>query len=274
MMRKDDETPVRRGLPDPRILRGKGLWGKDLLLFSTLPSTNRWALRNTDMLRHGDVVQALEQTEGRGRNMRRWKSAAGQNLTCTLMMPVLSARKLPMTGQAAALAVCRTLRDSGIRACVKWPNDVLAERGKIAGILSEANLRAGFVAVGIGLNILMDGATLHSLGLLSLATSMLLETGRHFELDEVREALIGHVQAVWEEMGKTGLDMNEWKEHDALKGCMLEIQGTRGFVRGSYWGMDEMGRLVLLDGAGREHAFFSGDVKKVVNEFGASSSKE
>jgi BirA family biotin operon repressor/biotin-[acetyl-CoA-carboxylase] ligase len=95
---------------------------------------------------HGTLVTAAEQSAGRGRQGRRWTAPRGRALLCSLVIrdpPQL----LPL---AAGVAVAEV---AGARALVKWPNDVLVDGLKVAGILVEGRPQEGWAVLGIGLNV-------------------------------------------------------------------------------------------------------------------------
>ncbi len=106
----------------------------------------------------GAVFVAQHQTAGRGRRGARWNAQAGESV---LMTVVLSPKGSPATawrlGWLACLSVISTLRDLGLAAQCKWPNDVVVNGKKIAGVLVETSTKTGdgyFAYVGIGVNIL------------------------------------------------------------------------------------------------------------------------
>src|SRR5438874_4322136 len=101
------------------------------------------------------MIIAGEQFAGRGRNARQWSSPPGKGIYATtlLMRPIA---ELPMVPLESANVVASFLRETfGIDARIKWPNDILVGRRKIAGILIEARLREEhvFVIVGTGVNV-------------------------------------------------------------------------------------------------------------------------
>lgn len=108
--------------------------------------------------RHGDAVVAVRQTDGRGQRGHRWESAAGENLTFSV---VLEPRFVPVARQflvseAAALAVADTLGRYGIDAGIKWTNDIYVGDSKICGMLIEHSVEGNVLArsiVGVGLNV-------------------------------------------------------------------------------------------------------------------------
>ena len=95
---------------------------------------------------HGTVVTAAEQSEGRGRQGRTWTAAAGRALLCSVVIR----DPPPLLPLAAGVAVAELL---GTGAQLKWPNDVLLEGRKVAGILVEGRPKEGWAVVGIGLNV-------------------------------------------------------------------------------------------------------------------------
>jgi biotin-[acetyl-CoA-carboxylase] ligase BirA-like protein len=116
-----------------------------------------------ELAENGALVISAEQTAGRGRAGREWFSEAGSGLYVTFVFfPKEVAKHLPGFSVAIGLAVCRTLEQYGIQACVKWPNDVLTAepaggvRRKLAGILIESSSSGEVVKslrVGVGLNL-------------------------------------------------------------------------------------------------------------------------
>ena len=122
--------------------------------YAELDSTNEEARRLAAAGEQGPLwISAARQTSGRGRRGRAWDTPAG-NLAATLLLRPQASRAI--TGQlsfAAALAAAETVQHFAPAAAVtvKWPNDVLAEGRKIAGILLEGG--TGWLAVGIGMNL-------------------------------------------------------------------------------------------------------------------------
>jgi BirA family biotin operon repressor/biotin-[acetyl-CoA-carboxylase] ligase len=95
---------------------------------------------------HGTLVTATEQSAGRGRQGRRWTAPPGRALLCSLVIRD-PPRLLPL---AAGVAVAEV---SGAQALLKWPNDVLVDGLKVAGILVEGRPQEGWAVLGIGLNV-------------------------------------------------------------------------------------------------------------------------
>ena len=138
---------------------GANRLGATLHYFREIGSTNTHARelaeRGAD---EGEIVIAETQTHGRGRLGRRWESPPFTNLYLSLILrPTLPPRHAPQITLAAAVALVETVGSflSGPPA-IKWPNDILFDGKKLAGILTEAACDAGrveYVVLGIGLNI-------------------------------------------------------------------------------------------------------------------------
>jgi BirA family biotin operon repressor/biotin-[acetyl-CoA-carboxylase] ligase len=237
-----------------------------LLLFESLPSTNSWAMANLDCCRHGDVVCAAHQAAGRGRFDRAWLACADRGLTLSIVLdesddsPVLSC-----IGQCGAIAVARCLEDQDIAALVKWPNDVLVGERKIAGMLAERDSETGRVVLGIGLNINMSETDFGQAHLGGVATSMLIEAGREFEVAAVRRRLLLEVDAVLSEVRVDGSAsiVSAWRRRDSLEGSEVELHGSTQTFSGKYAGMDNEGRIRIVNQAGELLQFWSGDVKRL-----------
>jgi BirA family biotin operon repressor/biotin-[acetyl-CoA-carboxylase] ligase len=100
---------------------------------------------------HGTLVTANEQTAGRGRQGRTWSAPAGRALLCSLVLRD-PPRLLPLAAGAAVAEVVDSLCGRST-ALVKWPNDVLVDERKVAGILVEGRPQEHWAVVGIGLNV-------------------------------------------------------------------------------------------------------------------------
>ncbi len=124
--------------------------------FERVDSTNTRARElAAEGAEHGTVVTADEQTAGRGRQGRTWTAPPGKALLYSAIVRPLAARHL-MLPLAAPLAVCEAAEELAadpLRCKVKWPNDVLVEGRKLAGILVEARPQDGWAVIGIGLNL-------------------------------------------------------------------------------------------------------------------------
>ena len=142
-------------LLNDRLVAPGRLW-TDIRSVATTGSTNADVMRLARAgAPDGLVIAAETQTAGRGRQGRSWHSEPGSALMFSLLVRPRSVAQaclgwLPLLAGVATATAVRSI--TGVRACLKWPNDVLIEDGKLAGILAERSGDA--VVVGIGLNVL------------------------------------------------------------------------------------------------------------------------
>lgn len=156
------------------------------LHFQQIDSTNTWAKRHTDQWAPQGVtlITASEQTAGRGRFKRRWESPPNVNIYATFCFWFESNRpeEIGYIPQLLALAAAQTLETLGFFPQIKWPNDVLLNEKKIAGILCETlveDQKRGIVC-GIGLNVNMSSEELKRID--RPATSLLEEGSKPFDV--------------------------------------------------------------------------------------------
>ncbi len=198
---------------------------------------------------HGTVVTAAEQTAGRGRQGRAWTAPAGKALLYSAVVRPLGERHL-LLPLAVPLAVCAAAEEleAGLRCGVKWPNDVLVDGRKLAGVLIEARPRDGWAVVGVGLNLaiapdefppeLREGAT--SLGGAS-PTAAAAALSRHL--------------AEWVGADSSSV-LEAWRQRDALRGREVAWDGGSGVADG----VDDRGYLLVVAPDGNRVALGAGEV--------------
>jgi BirA family biotin operon repressor/biotin-[acetyl-CoA-carboxylase] ligase len=223
------------------LLRGR--FGKPYVWRRVCESTQELARE----LPEGGVAACDEQTAGRGRRGREWYSPPGAGLLFSLALePHTAPDRLPAFSLVAAEAVC-TVCDP--RAMVRWPNDVMIEGRKVAGVLPE--LRDGKLVVGFGVNVNQTPGGLPEQARVP-ATSLRIERGGEVDRVELLVNLLEELERrydAFERDGFTGLDRDE------LRGLTVQLVGGR---RGLCEGVDELGRLIV-DG----HAHTSAEVERV-----------
>ena len=130
----------------------------DIIWLQSVDSTNEEAKRHISDIDNLSVLSAWEQTAGRGQRGNKWTSNAGENLMFSIVLksPVLMAEDHFALNEIAALSVSEFLSTYGIKAQIKWPNDIYVDEKKICGILIENSFRGKSISssiIGIGLNI-------------------------------------------------------------------------------------------------------------------------
>jgi BirA family transcriptional regulator, biotin operon repressor / biotin---[acetyl-CoA-carboxylase] ligase len=211
---------------------------------------------------HGTVVTALAQDAGRGRRGRAWHSPPGENLylSCVLR-PALGPSRVPPLTLAAGLAVCEAVNAAGARASLKWPNDVLIGRKKVAGILTEMSSHAGVVdhvICGLGVNLATRAFPPE---LADRATSILLETGAAPAREPFIAALLTELESWLDRFfaGGVAAVREPWLARCAELELRVEVQGRP--VTGRARELDPDGALVLEDGSGHRHRVVAGEVE-------------
>jgi len=147
---------------------------------------------------HRTAIVANRQTAGYGRKGGTWHDEPGASLLMTLILKPPEASQMPHLAMIAALAVIDTIAAVGqVHAVIKWPNDILLNDRKVAGILGDATWRGSHleaVRLGIGLNVGGDRASFTCRSLPD-ATSIAAETGRNIDRKAVLAALLTHFAA-------------------------------------------------------------------------------
>jgi BirA family transcriptional regulator, biotin operon repressor / biotin---[acetyl-CoA-carboxylase] ligase len=208
----------------------------------TIGSTNQRARELAEEgAAHGTLVTAGEQTAGRGRQGRTWQTPAGVAIAASLILRSYD-ELLPLR---AGLAVADL---AGPAALVKWPNDVLVDGRKVAGMLVEARPQEGWAVLGIGVNAAVDVAALPPE--LRETAGTLARTDLEGALGE----LLGYLDRRLAEPAETTLE--ELTRRDALLGRPLSWAGGEG----SGAGIDAQGRLRVRQDGGPEIVLDAGEV--------------
>jgi BirA family transcriptional regulator, biotin operon repressor / biotin---[acetyl-CoA-carboxylase] ligase len=192
---------------------------------------------------HGALVTTSEQTAGRGRQGRRWSAPAGTALLMSLILhdaPDL----LPLRAAVAVACAC------GPDALIKWPNDVLIDDRKVAGILAESRPAEGWAVLGIGVNVAVDVADLPPE--LHAAAGTLGRPRRAIGL-----FLADLLAALERELAADAIAvLDDWRSRDALLGREVAWNEGVGMARG----IDAVGRLVVEHADGTRTALNAGEV--------------
>jgi BirA family biotin operon repressor/biotin-[acetyl-CoA-carboxylase] ligase len=192
---------------------------------------------------HGTLVTADVQSAGRGRQGRAWTAPAGRALLASLLLR----DPPPLLSLAAAVAVARAC---GPGAQIKWPNDVLVDGRKVAGILVEARPQHGWAVLGVGINVAVQVE--------DLPAELRGRAGTLGRSPGDREAVLTDLLAALEDVLALpgGAVLERWREQDALLG--REVRWRDG--RGEAAGIDEAGRLLVVGPDGRRTALDAGEV--------------
>jgi BirA family biotin operon repressor/biotin-[acetyl-CoA-carboxylase] ligase len=229
----------------------------------SVDSTNTWVKSHLAELSSLTCVTAEEQTAGRGRFKRHWVSPRGENIYATLYLVVpLGSGYLANLGQIMSFACAKILRGIGFEAELKWPNDILIQGRKIAGVLTETVTKGEEIGViiGIGINVNMPTASLEEIGV--PATSLLQLSQKKWDLKELTELLMNHFLQDLEVLKKSGFAPFQapFEKMLAYKGQEITCRDGTQTIKGICHSMTQDGRLELLLPSGEIKLLTSGEV--------------
>jgi len=210
-------------------------------------------------LPEGAVATTDHQTAGRGRLGRAWLEAPGTAVLVSVLLRPSPERYPPELSLVAAVAVALTVEDeTGLAAQIKWPNDVMLARRKVAGILAE--LRDGEVVVGIGLNVNQTREQLPP-DPRRPAGSLRTITGTQRDLAAVLATLLGRLDDAYAAWRAGGLDAvyDDLGSRDFLRGRRVRHEGEEAVATM----IDRAGRLILELPNGGHRAVESGEIELV-----------
>jgi len=207
---------LRGGLGNPYLYEVETPSTQDLLRDSGYP--------------HGAVAVAEHQTAGRGRSGRSWDDTPSTALLCSVLLRPPVAAPLPQLSLVVGLAVAGAIeREADVRAVVKWPNDVLIEGRKVAGVLLEAS--EGVVVCGIGINVNQEERDLPPVVRIP-ATSLGIAAGRPFDRGLVLASVLVELERRYTDWIAGGLACleDELERRNALRGRRVRVAGRAGMA--------------------------------------------
>jgi len=221
--------------------------GWTLVALQSVGSTTDEATRLAETgAAEGTVVWSREQTGGRGRRGRHWASPIGNLYSSTILRPACSAPRAAELGFVAALAVADMV-PAGRDVRVKWPNDVLVDGGKIAGILPESAIGAGgeveHVVLGIGVNVAFAP---------QLPDMRYPGAALGGSVEEALEKLTASLATRLAQWRLKGFEMIRaaWLAKAGPLGLEVDVRLGQELVRGRFAGVDREGALLLDTPAG------------------------
>jgi BirA family biotin operon repressor/biotin-[acetyl-CoA-carboxylase] ligase len=207
----------------------------------------------------GTVVVADSQAAGRGRRGRAWLDEPGASLLASIVLrPRLEPARLPGLSLAAAVAVAEALtRTAGVSPRLKWPNDVLVNGRKLAGILLETRLSGErpTTILGVGVNL---SQRVFPAEIGQRATSVWLASGRLVDRDSLLAALLDALGDWRRRLERQGFApvRARWRALADTLGRAVTVDGVSGVAVD----VDADGALVVVDGDGRRRRVVAGEV--------------
>lgn len=240
---------------------------KDIYYYEFIDSTNNKAkLIAAEGAPEGSIVVAEYQSDGRGRKGRSWLSSTSEGICISLILrPVIPPTEVSKITLMTAVAIAETLLNlTDIDVKIKWPNDILVNGKKLAGILTEMSMEIDaidYVVVGLGLNINTDADSFAD-EVKEIATSIKIETGTFFSRVEIIKEFLSTFEAHYLDVQKNGFAsiLSRWKELSDIIGKTASVVEAGLTIDGRIMDIAEDGTLILKDDAGKLYKIISGDV--------------
>jgi len=251
---------VQDGLATKRL-------GTKFHYLTELDSTNSYARRLAENgAPEGAVVIADRQTQGRGRLGRNWVSPPDVNLYFSMVLrPTLPPIHAPQITLMAAVALGDAVASFiPQRPVIKWPNDILVNGKKLAGILAESSCgaeRIEFVILGIGVNVNFARESMPD-GIRERATSLLILGEKIISREPLLRRLIQDLDRCYGILEESGFDSiaPRWEARFGLQGRRIKVEMTDHVVTGRAKGIDRDGALIVEKDDGGNQRIIAGDV--------------
>lgn len=240
----------------------------ELYVQDTLPSTNEFLLARSQESQHGvQVCLSRHQTAGRGRNGRDWYSPASSNIYMSVgyLFRQFHAHKLGCLSVAIGVAVCHMLKSMGIDAGLKWPNDILVNKAKLAGVLVESKVAkdAVYVVIGVGLNVDMPAeAALNIDQSWTDLARCLPENAERPDINNLSAQLIKIIVDACLQYEQDGFVpfRDKWQSLEVLRGQLVTVCADEGEFPAEVIGIDQDCGL-RIKANDTERTVYAGDIK-------------
>lgn len=241
--------------------------GREVQVFRQTASTNDVVDKLArDGATEGVVVFAESQTRGRGRMGRRWESPAGKGLWFSLLLrPVMRPEAATQVTVAVVTGLARAItRQTGIEPQIKWPNDLLIDGRKVAGILTEMNAeldRVKHIVVGIGVDVNLKQSELPA-ELQDIATSLRIASGKPVDRPALAAAILDELDRDYARVvgGEFRQVAEEWEGQCVTLGHDVSISVGGREIRGRAEALAPDGSLMVRTAHGRLERILGGDV--------------
>jgi len=236
--------------------------GRNFIYCDEVESTNELLLNSKDFSQNGTVLLAEYQSKGKGRKDKVWISNSGQNLTFSVLLKgEFKSRKINLINLSTSLAIAQAIENlCQLNVELKWPNDVLIDKKKVAGILLEStskNNKIIKIVIGIGINVNQPNFP----GKFDIPPTSIR---KEFHSIVNRERLLSEVLNNLEQNFDSAKDqsekiMNDWRARCKMIGEKIKIIDDERIKFGIFEDIDEEGFMILRQGDLREK-IHQGDV--------------
>lgn len=240
--------------------------GTEIFYEEQTDSTNEWAKRAGDAgAAHGSVYWAGSQSAGKGRRGRSWVSDDTGNLYFTILLrPKLKPEKASMLTLVMAYAAANAIEQETQRsALIKWPNDIVVNRKKVCGILSEMKLagtQMEYCIIGVGINV---GQKQFDTELQEKATSLAIESGRAVDRQALLTKTLANFRQAYEQFVESQDLTFLQEEYNQLlinKDALVRVLDPRKEWEGIARGITSTGELVVESEDGSLEEIYAGEV--------------
>ncbi len=243
--------------------------GRTLHYFNETGSTNIDAKRYAEEGEpHGTTVVANMQSAGRGRRGRLWQSPAGSAIYMTILLkPQFVPDKASMLTLVMALSVADAIVEvTGLSAGIKWPNDIVVNKKKVCGILTEMNAELDYiqyVVIGVGINVNNNSPEEFPEEIRQTATSLKIETGMQISRAALLERVLAHFEKNYDIFTKT---LNLCALMEAYDARLLNLNAEvrvldpKGEYTGVARGINPAGELLVEKENGEVASVYAGEV--------------
>lgn len=236
--------------------------GRNFIYSDEVDSTNSVLLTSKEFAQNGTVILAEHQNKGRGRKNREWVSLPGQNLTFSILLKKdLKESKINLINLGAAVSVAQSIENLyQLNVELKWPNDVLIGKKKIAGILIESTSKGNKISklvVGIGINVNQPNFP----GKFDIPPT---SVRKEFHSIVSREKLLSEVLNNFENILNEAKEdhhkiLNNWRSRCKMIGEKVKVADEEKTKFGLFEDIDDDGFLILKQGDKREKIHY-GDI--------------
>lgn len=243
--------------------------GKTLYYLPVTGSTNTDAKRYADKgAPHGTTVVADMQTAGKGRRGKIWQSPQGSSIYMTIMLkPDFPPDKASMLTLVMALSVAEAIEETtGLSGGIKWPNDIVVNRKKVCGILTEMNAESDhiqYVVIGVGINVNNASPEEFPEEIRQTATSLKIESGTQISRAVLSERVLSHFEKNYDMFVRT-LDLTLLKEAYEKRllnfNTEVKVLDPKGEYEGIARGINEIGELLIEKEEGEIVPVYAGEV--------------
>lgn len=231
---------------------------------STQPIAHQWAQSGAP---DGSIVVCEEQTAGKGRLARLWSSTQGKGIWMSIIIrPKIPPTKAPQFTLVAAVAVTRAIEEiAGVRAEIKWPNDLLINGKKCTGILTELQAdmdRVHAIILGIGVNVNQTETDFPE-EIQSIATSIQMVTGQPVDRAQLLARILHHLETYTDLYVMHGFEPLKilWESYSCTIGKRIKAIMIHQQIEGIALGITNEGVLQVKTDDGQIHGIYSADIE-------------